>query len=355
LRHLDLDNGMTYYLFATIPPSDQLWCISGGKSFRSTGITASSTLYVLDEYDSPDFFLSHSLPAWERDDRRYKFVRRVTATRGCSISLYRDTETGRECIGKQVFVDPRYRLYLMRELENLIAAKHSTSIKFLGFSRFSPHGALELLIFSEHYPNGSIADFCEKHAPSNTDKMIWIFGIAVGMAYLHSKRIQHRDLKPGNVFLDSRLRPLIGDLGSSKDVSLMDSMQQSNAVGTPRYTAPELLSDGSGSWEADVFSYAMTVYEIVTGEAPFAGTKTPGAVMQKIMAGQRPPLPGTVPDALRSLITRCWSQNPRDRPKFAAIVDFLIHSGPLLPGVDPRAYQHYVGELSSQTLTFEGR
>jgi serine/threonine protein kinase len=302
--------------------------------------------------DAPDFFVSRCLPDWEHPPSRYLFVRSITANRACSISLYRDQETGRECVGKRMFIDPPRRIYLLRELEVLISAKHSTLIRFVGFSLLRESHSFALLLLTDYYPNGSIADYCAAHVPSNTEKMIWIFGIAVGMAYLHSRRVQHRDLKPANVFLDLRLRPLIGDFGSSKDFSVADSMLQSKEVGTPCYTAPEIFSEGYGSWEVDVFAYAMTVYEIVTGTRPFADIRSPANIMFKVVSGVRPMLPESVPRQLRSLIMTCWSQNPNDRLLFPAIVNFLIESGPLLPDVDRSVYKAYIDEISSQKLTF---
>jgi serine/threonine protein kinase len=241
----------------------------------------------------------------------------------------------------------------MREIENLIFVKHSTLIEFKGFTLDSSSG-LRLLILTEYYPNGSIDSKLNQsnfRTVSNTDKMIWIFGIAVGMVYLHSWRIQHRDLKPLNVFIDSELRPRIGDLGSAKIYSMIDSLLQSKHATTLHYTAPEMLTDEKGSWEADVYGFGMTVYQIVTGVTPLGEIKNSYKYTQMVSEGKRPEFPQAIGDNLRSLIESCWAQNPTDRPSFLAIVRSLISFGPLFPNVDDR-YQMYVQKLSSQRLTF---
>jgi hypothetical protein len=71
-QHLNLSEEDVCYLFAVIPPDSQLYCIAGGRSFRSTGITSESILYVLDDADSPDFFLSPMMRAWQHPFERHE-------------------------------------------------------------------------------------------------------------------------------------------------------------------------------------------------------------------------------------------------------------------------------------------
>jgi hypothetical protein len=229
---------------------------------------------------------------------------------------------------------------------------HRSLIRFLGFVILRDYKGVNIFVLTDYYSNESVDAYCKTNSPSNTDKMIWIFGIAVGMTYLHSWRIQHRDLKPGNVFLDATLHPRIGDLGSSKDFSMMDSFKQSGQVGTAHYTAPEIWDDGDGSWEVDVYAYGMTVYEIVTGEIPFAQLQRPAAIIRRVSNGERPPLPSSISPNLQSLITSSWDQDPSKRLRFPAILRFLIESGPLLPDVDNPKYQAYIQEFRRSTLRF---
>ena len=71
-------------------------------------------------------------------------------------------------------------------------------------------------------------------------KLIIIFGVAAGMQYLHHMNIIHRDLKPGNILLNDRYEPYIGDFGFSKFTETKNTMKQSMTGGTPLYMAPEL-------------------------------------------------------------------------------------------------------------------
>jgi serine/threonine protein kinase len=89
--------------------------------------------------------------------------------------------------------------------------------------------------------------------------MICIYGIAFGMALLHSCRIMHRDRKPLNVLLDVNLHPKICDFGFSKDFAGLDNLNQTCGIGTVAFMAPEILEGGDFSWAVDVFTYGMTV------------------------------------------------------------------------------------------------
>ena len=81
-------------------------------------------------------------------------------------------------------------------------------------------------IITEYASNGSLDRIIELERLNmaipewdDTKKLINLYGIAMGMSYLHSKHIIHRDLKPANIFLDDHLYPKIGDFGLSKETN----------------------------------------------------------------------------------------------------------------------------------------
>jgi len=150
----------------------------------------------------------------------------------------------------------------------------------------------------------------------------WLSDIAMGMAYLYSKGVEHRDLKSLNVLLDGALRCKVSDFGLSKSDSLNTAATQSTmggAKGTPAYMAPELLDSNTFTEKTDVYAYGMVVFEVLAGDLPWAGLGYPQIITQVLVKGSRPPPPKGAPADLVALMQRCWGHEPDARPTFAAI------------------------------------
>lgn len=96
----------------------------------------------------------------------------------------------------------------------------------------------------------------------------WFLQIAEAVAYLHDHAVIHRDIKPGNVFVENGIMKL-GDYGLSKTVSSA-SLTQSANVGTVYYMAPE-VGRGACTKQVDVYACGVMLYEMLTGELPFRG------------------------------------------------------------------------------------
>jgi serine/threonine protein kinase len=88
-----------------------------------------------------------------------------------------------------------------------------------------------MLIFTEFMPGGNIRQYMDVN---DTQKMIYLFGSARGLEYLHSKEVMHRQVKPENIFLDSRGYPRVCDFGFAK---LAKSMMVTCRMGSAPYMA----------------------------------------------------------------------------------------------------------------------
>jgi serine/threonine protein kinase len=139
--------------------------------------------------------------------------------------------------------------------------------------------------------------------------------IANGMAYLHSRNVIHRDLKPSNILLTRDHRAKISDFG----MSVANTGQELTAeTGTYRYMAPEVIRHEVYSSNADVYSFGIVLWQLITREVPFA-TMTPIQAAFAVAGGRRPEIPLSTPPRLRALIEACWDQDSHKRPSFAWI------------------------------------
>jgi serine/threonine protein kinase len=122
-------------------------------------------------------------------------------------------------------------LSFFREVFVQVSASHPAVVPLLGWNILLTPFGVEFVIVTElmestlELPRGGR----RAHPLSPTEKTIIFYGIAHGMAHLHSLHILHRDLKPANIFLDSSGRPRIADLGFAKVTS---SLEQSVQLGS---------------------------------------------------------------------------------------------------------------------------
>jgi NIMA (never in mitosis gene a)-related kinase 1/4/5 len=122
----------------------------------------------------------------------------------------------------------------------------------------------------------------------NEDK-IWKFfiQISLGIAYIHNKKILHRDLKTLNIFLTKDDKVKIGDLGVAKVLNQTNFAR--TFVGTPYYLSPEICEEKPYNEKSDVWALGCILYEMATYKHPFNATNQ-GALILKILRGKYDPI-----------------------------------------------------------------
>ncbi|KAG8899256.1 hypothetical protein FRB99_006838 [Tulasnella sp. 403] len=200
-----------------------------------------------------------------------------------------------------------------REAETWNKLRHRAILRFLGTCQ--RNGEMCLVMPWSELGDASLY---VKHHPSLTYAVRkgLLCDVADGLAYLHEHQVVHGDLKLANVVLGSDMEGLICDFGFSKGLGVNTS---DRSFGTVRWTAPEVLNGKHRTPASDMFAYSMCVVETITGIFPFPNTEAPGAVILKIVRGERPdPLPETSPDGhsfspLWDLARDCWCHEPNER------------------------------------------
>ena len=224
---------------------------------------------------------------------------------------------------------------LKEEADALRCLAHPCVLDIIGF--VANTDKVKGKIIMEYCENGSV------NRPKGNCPMrdalriaLCLVGVAYGMRFLHNCNVIHRDLKPGNILLDSKFRPKIGDLGSARlpnrDMTVTCFADQFRTVAlkeglyvTLAYSAPEVLSGEKYTAKMDVYSFGVTMYEMLSGhsfpDAPcFEGRDFQSAICKKALI--RPCLDFIDDDLehVRRIIASCWADDPDDRPTFDDIV-----------------------------------
>jgi serine/threonine protein kinase len=170
------------------------------------------------------------------------------------------------------------------------------------------------------------------------------------MAYLHGERILHRDLNCKNILIDGNFTAKVSDFGLSR---MKENVEQSisNTMGAVAWMAPEIIQDPrSFTYKADVYSFGMVIYEMLTKQSPIPTDVSSLQLAQKILQEDyRPLLPTDLLPAYRILVQICWEKSPEKRPDFAEILNLLREVKGKLPAIDPAN----IGEESSTGSTSE--
>lgn len=174
--------------------------------------------------------------------------------------------------------------------------------------------------------------------PAAVDIMLQV---ARGMEYLHSRKIYHGDLNPSNILLRPRSSPAEGYFHAKVCGFSFGSVKTSvrcpaaKAVESVIWYAPEVLaekeqadpvctSNSKYSEKADVYSFGMLCFEVLTGKVPFEDNHLQGdKIVRNISVGGRPLFPYPSPKYLANLTRKCWHPIPDLRPSFASICRIL--------------------------------
>jgi hypothetical protein len=162
--------------------------------------------------------------------------------------------------------------------------------------------------------------------------------LVLGVGAIHRQGLLHRDLKPGNVMIDGRGAARLMDFGLAAEGP--DGL----FCGTPAYMAPEQLAGGPASVQSDLYSLALVLHELFTGEVAFPSRETLDELRRDRAMLESRPLDAValgIPERLVEALASCLARAPGDRPRSAA--DLLA----VLPAGDPIAEALAAGETPS--------
>ncbi len=264
---------------------------------------------------------------------------------GASGAVYKCDFLGRRAAAKVLIRNITNRKAVENEINLLSRVRHPNVVRFIGYTYKETRNVIVTELMSKDlrtYLDEKKEASGERQPPLSLLLAINIMlQIADGMNHLHESGVVHRDLKSNNVLVSvvddqdgsplssSLVQVKLTDFGVSK-LNPHDSRCSTWMVGTTKWRAPEVFEDEENREKytnsADVYSFAITFSEVLTGEMPFQGVPQTN-LLQRIRNGERPPpLPHVdyCPDYLSELINKCWPTNPGECPLFPEICQMLV-------------------------------
>ncbi|KAM1003253.1 hypothetical protein ACFX2C_003601 [Malus domestica] len=257
---------------------------------------------------------------WELDPRQLKFGNKVAS--GSCGDLYKGTYCTQEvaikvlkpeCVNPDMLKDFAQEVYIMRKV------RHKNVVQFIGACTKHP----SLCIVTEYMPGGSVYDYL--HKQKGVFKLPSLLKVAIdvskGMTYLHQNNIIHRDLKAANLLMDENEVVKVADFGVARVKSQSGVMTAE--TGTYRWMAPEVIEHKPYDHKADIFSFGVVLWELLTGKLPYEYLTPLQAAVGVAQKGLRPTIPKNAPPKLAELLEKCWQQDPASRPDFSEIIEIL--------------------------------
>lgn len=236
----------------------------------------------------------------------------------------------------EIAAGPTARLRFLREARAAAAVEHDHIITIYEADQ-TPEGSLYIAM--PLLQGETLEDRLRRDGPPPLPEALRLAAeVADGLAAAHARGLVHRDVKPSNIWLESRdvgsgsrtgtsVRVKILDFGLARPAGDAELSKPGLVVGTPAYMSPEQARGEDLDTRSDLFSLGGVLYRMCTGKLPFPG-KGPLPVLQA--EGKPPPraraMRPELPAALDELLARLLAWEPADRPADAAEVSQALRA-----------------------------
>jgi hypothetical protein len=248
----------------------------------------------------------------------------------------RDTVLGRPVALKVLppdhAADPVARQRFLREAKAVAALRHDHIVVIY---QAGEHGDT-LYLAMEMLEGETLANRLRRQGPLPLREVLrWARELAAGLAAAHGAGLVHRDVKPGNLWIEEgpgrsppgRLKIL--DFGLARPAAPVAALTQSGMfVGTLGYLSPEQAGGEAVDHRSDLFSLGCVLYQMLTGVAPFERGNSRAVLRAILFETPRPPgeLRPDVPPPLNDLVECLLAKKPQDRPQSAEEVSAALHA-----------------------------
>ena len=225
--------------------------------------------------------------------------------------------------------DPEFKERFEKEARNIARLKHPHIVQVYDFENDADNETYYMVMELVDGPTLKevLAKLAERGELMPLSEALRVTREAAGaLAYAHSQKMIHRDVKPANLMLDVDNRVILTDFGIAKIVTGAQFTASGGMVGTPAYMAPEQGLGEAGDERSDLYSLGVIMFQLVTGRLPY-DAETPLAIILKHLNEPTPSARSfnpELPESIDLIIWRLMAKDPADRYQTAvALIEDL--------------------------------
>ena len=232
---------------------------------------------------------------------------------------------GSLCVIKQILIEgmnEKEKADVLNESNILAKLDHPNIIKFYDvFESKKPKHMINIV--TEYADGGDLSEKIKERKNKNgnfteSEILDYFTQICLAIRHIHEKKIIHRDLKSGNIFLMKNGFVKLGDFGIAKNFQRTIDKAKT-MVGTPYYLSPEMIESKPYDSKSDIWSLGVLLYEMMTFKMPFNANSLASLII-KITRGNYIPPPVIYTKDLRELVSKCLTLDPKNRPTIKEIL-----------------------------------
>src|SRR5690625_3692530 len=248
---------------------------------------------------------------------RYELTDRIAIGGMGEVWKARDTVLGRiiaiKILKEEYTGDPNFLRRFRAEAQHTALLNHPGVANVFDYGEEEGSGYLVM----ELVPGDPLSAILDREKVLSPDRTLSIIAqTARALSAAHAQGLVHRDVKPGNLLIDSKNRVKVTDFGIARLADQVPLTATGQVMGTAQYLAPEQATGQQATGSSDIYSLGIIGYECLAGHRPFTGESQIAIALAQVN-DDPPELPDSVPEPVRALIMSMLSKEPEDRPEDA--------------------------------------
>jgi eukaryotic-like serine/threonine-protein kinase len=244
--------------------------------------------------------------------------------------------------------EPELAARFMAEIRTLAGLDHPNIAQLRTAFQFENQ-----LVMVMEFVEGATLDAVARQAPADVNRIVeYATQVLSALSYAHSHGVTHRDIKPANIMITSHGLAKLMDFGIAKSAGDLQLTRPGTTMGSVYYMSPEQVRGGTVDARSDIYSFGVTLYEMLTGRKPFQADTSYSVLNAQLNETPTPPaqLNPALPQALNEIILKAMAKAPADRFQTAdemrnAIKAVLQQQAQ--PGAAPSATAAFAGSAPS--------
>ncbi len=245
---------------------------------------------------------------------RYELTDRIAIGGMGEVWKARDTVLGRiiaiKILKEEYTGDPNFLRRFRAEAQHTALLNHPGVANVFDYGEEEGSGYLVM----ELVPGDPLSAILDREKVLSPDRTLSIIAqTARALSAAHAQGLVHRDVKPGNLLIDSKNRVKVTDFGIARLADQVPLTATGQVMGTAQYLAPEQATGQQATGASDIYSLGIIGYECLVGHRPFTGESQIAIALAQVN-DDPPPMPESIPEPVRALIMSMLSKEPEDRP-----------------------------------------